>query len=172
VAPKEHHSTADTHIVSYAGVLQQALRDVAAWAEKDIAPPKETVYRYDDGQIYVAPKARDRHGVQPTVELAANGGSRADVKVGEKVDLVGTIEVPPNAGGIVMAEWDYDDTGEYPDAESFTDGAVARTVRRSHSFNKPGTHFVALRATVQRKDAVGTPFAKVLNLARARVVVA
>jgi hypothetical protein len=170
-APQEHHSTADTHIVSYAGVLQQALRDVAAWAEKGVAPARETVYRYDDGQIEVAPKAKDRRGIQPTVELTANGGARADIKVGQKVDLVGTIEVPPGAGGIVSAEWDYAGTGEYPDTDSFTDAATAKTVRRSRSFDKAGTYFVALRATVQRKDAAGTPFAKVLNLARVRVVV-
>jgi hypothetical protein len=167
----EHHSTADTHIVSYAGVLQQALRDVAAWAEKGIAPPQETAYSYDEGQIHVPARASDRHGIQPTVDLTADGGPRADVEVGQKVEFVGTIEVPQGAGGIAKAEWDYDGTGEYRVSEDFTDAATTKTVRQSHAFDKPGTHFVALRVTVQRDDAAGTPFARVLNLARARVVV-
>jgi hypothetical protein len=38
-APEEHHGPADTQIVSYAGILQQAPRDVVLWAEKGIAPP-------------------------------------------------------------------------------------------------------------------------------------
>lgn len=171
IGAKEHHSTADTHIVSYAGVLQQALRDVAAWVENGVPPARETVYRYDDGQIYVPARAKDRLGIQPTLELTANGGSRADVGVGEKVNFVGDIEVPPQAGGIVSAEWDYDGTGEYPDSDNFTDAAMTKRITRTRAFDKPGTYFVTFRATVQRKDAVGTSFAKVLNLARVRVVV-
>jgi hypothetical protein len=170
-APEEHHSPADTHIVSYSGVLQQALRDVAAWAERGIAPPAETPYRYDDGQILLPARAAERRGVQPVVALTANGGARADVRVGEAVDLVGRIEVPPSAGVVVSAEWDYDGSGAYADAETFAGGTEARTVRRTHAFEQPGTWFVALRAGSQRPAAAGTPFARALDLARVRVVV-
>jgi hypothetical protein len=170
-APQEHHGPTDTHIVSYAGVLQQALRDVAAWAEKGIAPPRETAYRVEDSQIVLPSKATDRHGIQPVVALTVNGGARADVKVGQKVVLSGIIEVPPGTGGVVSAEWDYDGQGRYADAEHFSDGAEDQTVGRSHAFDKPGTYFVALRATAQRKEAIGTPFARAINLGRVRVVV-
>jgi hypothetical protein len=169
--PEEHHTPADTQIVNYSGVLQQALRDVAAWAEQGIAPPQETNYRIQDSQIVLPRKASERLGIQPVVELTANDGPRADVKVGEKVELVGEIEVPPGGGEIVKVEWDYDGSGAYADAEDFNDGATKRTVKRTRSFDKPGTYFVAVRVTAQRKEAVGTPFAKLLNLARARVVV-
>jgi len=169
--PMDQHGPADTHIVSYAGVLQQALRDVAAWAEKGIAPPAETKYHVEDSQIVVPRRAKDRRGIQPTVDLTANRGERADVKVGEKVELVALIESPPGSGSIVSAEWDYDGQGAYLDLESYSDGADVRTVRRAHSYDKPGTYFIAVRATSQRKDAIDTPFARIVNLGRARVVV-
>jgi len=72
-----------------AGVLQQALRDVAAWAEKGIAPPAETKYHVDNSQIVVPREQRIVAGIQPTVDLTANRGERADVKVGEKVETSG-----------------------------------------------------------------------------------
>jgi hypothetical protein len=170
-APEEHHSTADTHIVSYSGVLQQALRDVAAWAEQGVAPPAETPYRYDDGQIHLPAGAVERRGVQPVVELMANGGERADVKVGQAVEFVGRIEAPPGAGVVVSAEWDFDGSGAYAAAETFTDGLQERTVQRTHAFETPGTYLVALRAASQRPTAMGTPFGKAFDLGRARVVV-
>ncbi len=169
--PKEDHSTADTRIVSYAGVLQQALRDVAAWAEKGVAPPEETQYRVDDGQIHLPASAAQRRGIQPVVTLTANGGARAEIKAGEAVELAGAIELPPGAGLIVSAEWDYDGSGAYADSETFADKTTTRGVRRSHVFARPGAHFVALRVTAQREDALGTPFAQVRNLARVRIVV-
>ncbi len=171
VAPVEDHGTSFTHVISYSGILQQALRDVAAWAERGVIPPAETNYRVEDGQIHVPDRAAERKGVQPVVELRANGGPRADVKVGETVELVGAIEVPPGAGVIVSAEWDYDGKGAYPDGEDFSDHAVVRTVRRKHAFTVPGTYFVALRVGSQREKDAGTEFGKACNLARARIVV-
>jgi hypothetical protein len=169
--PQEHHGPTDTHIVSYAGVLQQALRDLAAWREKGIAPPRESSFQMKDSQIVLPPKARDRGGIQPVVALTVNGGARADVKVGQAVQLAGRIEVPPGTGGVISAEWDYDGEGSYAEVERFKEGAESATVRRSHVFDKPGSYFVALRATAQSKDAMGTPFAKRINLGRIRVVV-
>ena len=43
-----------THVVNYRGVLEQALRDVAAWVERGIAPPPSTNYEWVDGQIRAA----------------------------------------------------------------------------------------------------------------------
>ena len=167
----EHHGPTDTRIVSYTGILQQALRDVAVWAEDGTAPPEETSYRVEDGQIVVPPTAAERGGVQPVVSLTADGGARADVAVGQPVELVGTIEVPPGAGVVVSAEWDYEGTGAYADVDEFGDGPAARTVRRTHVFSEPGTHFVTLRVASQRERAVGSRYGKAFNLGRARVVV-
>jgi hypothetical protein len=169
-APREHHGPTDAQIVSYAGVLQQALRDVAAWAEKGIAPPAATEYVVEDGQVHVPPTAAARRGVQPVVDLKVNGGMRANVKVGETVVFEGVVEVPPGAGVIVSAEWDYDGQGGYPESATFS-GETKRALRKTHSYDKPGTYFAALRVASQRPDAIGTPYAKAVNLGRVRVVV-
>ena len=89
----------------------------------------------------------------------------------EPVQLQATIQAPPGSGVIVSSEWDYDGSGAYGDTDTFTDRSAKQNVRRTHAFSKPGTHFVTLRVTLQREGAVGTPFARVHNLARARVVV-
>jgi hypothetical protein len=170
-AAEPFHGPTDTRIVSYAGMLQQALRDVSAWAEKGVAPPAETSYRVEDGQIFVPSGAAARGGIQPVVALTVNGGKRADILRGEPVEFVGEIEVPPSTGGIVFAEWDYDGSGRYPDREEFTGNASVLTVRQSHAFDEPGTYFVALRAASQRRDALGTAFGTAYNLDRVRIVV-
>ena len=60
--PQLGHGPTDTHIVPYNGVLHQALRDVAAWAERGVEPPTETSYRVEDGQVVVPPTAAERAG--------------------------------------------------------------------------------------------------------------
>jgi hypothetical protein len=93
------------------------------------------------------------------------------VAVGEAVELVGDVDVPPGAGVVVSAEWDFDGSGAFADAESFADGAPSRHVARTRAFDAPGTYFVTLRAAAQREEAVGSPYGRALNLARVRVVV-
>lgn len=162
-----------TRVAGYLGALQQALRDVSAWAEKGTPPPATTNYKVVDSQIVVAPKAADRKSIQPVVTLAANGGVRADVKIGESVKFSGVVEVPPGTGKVAIAEWDFEGTGDYPVAgeikPSDSSGSHA-TVTTTHSFSKPGTYFPVLRAGSQRNPD-GTPYARVMNLARVRVVV-
>ena len=82
-----------THTVSYLGVLQQALLDLSAWVEKGIAPAATTNYKIVDGQVVVPPTAEERKGIQPVVTVKANGGKRADVKVGEPVTFTAVVEV-------------------------------------------------------------------------------
>ncbi|MET0661924.1 MAG: hypothetical protein ABWZ42_02215 [Ilumatobacteraceae bacterium] len=117
------------------------------------------------------PTAAARGGVQPVVSLTVNGADRADVTVGEAVELVGAVEVPPAAGVVVSAEWDYDGSGVYPDVEDVTEARTAQRLTRTHTFDAPGTWFVTLRAASQREDAAGSPFGRAENLARVRVVV-
>jgi hypothetical protein len=94
-----------TQIVSYVGVLQQALRDLAAWVEKGMPPPASTSYKLVDGQIEVPGTAEDRKGIQPVVTVTANGAARAEVAVGKPVKFAAVIEVPPNTGEVVTAQW-------------------------------------------------------------------
>jgi hypothetical protein len=153
-------------------VLHQALRDLADWVEKGLAPPPSTSYELIDGQILVASTAKLRKGIQPVVMLTANGGARADVVVGDTVEFSAMVEVPPGAGTIVAAEWDFEGAGDFPVAEPETDGSASRLgLRRSYAFNTPGTYFPALRVRSQRQGDAATPFARIENLGRVRVVV-
>jgi hypothetical protein len=161
-----------TRIVSYLGVLQQALRDVAAWVELGIAPPASTAYRYVDGQVHVPDTAAERRGPQAVVRATANGGERADVAVGDEVRFVAEVDVPVGAGGIVGVEWDFDGTGEFAVHEEHLDPAMATfTSVVTHAFTAPGTYFPAVRVTNQRSVDAGTPHCRIFNLGRVRVVV-
>ena len=165
-----------THTVSYLGILQQALRDLSAWVEKGVEPPSSTNYKVVDGQIVVPATAGERKGVQPVVTLSANGGARADVDVNQPVTFSAIVEVPPNTGRVVAAEWDFDGQGTFPitqkieNSDSKSSGARV-ILTMSHAFSKPGTYFPVLRATSQRDGDERTPYARIHNLGRVRVVV-
>ena len=180
-----------TRATSYTGALQQAIRDVAAWAERGVAPPGETNYRVEQGQVVVPAAASDRAGIQPVVALQANGGACAEVRVGQAVEFAAVIAAPAGAGSIVAAEWDFDATSDtvpsdhrsmaeqffstndshrFPISEAFTP-APRVTLTRTHTFTKPGTYFPALRAHSQREGDAATPYARISNLGRVRVVV-
>src|SRR5262245_9408334 len=172
VMPGASRPVSTTRIVGYAGALQQALRDVAAWVERGIAPPPSTVFEVDDGQIRVGATAAERRGIQPVATVTANGRERADVAVGEPVRFEPGVEVPPGAGTIVAAEWDFDGAGEAPYVEPTFDGSETRVAFGiTHAFDEPGTYFPALRVTSRRQGDVDSPFARVQNLGRVRVVV-
>ncbi len=161
---------AQAHAVSFAGALQQALRDVSTWVEKGIHPAN-TRYEIIDSQVHVPANAKERGGIQPVVELQANGGVRADVKIGEAVDFTANIEVPPNAGKIIAIEWCFEGTGEYPASEKIDTPQERMRVSATHAFTKAGTYFPVVRVTSQREGNMQTPYGKIQNIARVRVVV-
>ena len=171
-APSHPQVADNARIVAYTTVLQQALRDVAAWTEKGIVPPASTNYKIVGGQVEVPPTAAERKGVQPVVTLTVNGGARVDAAVGKPVTFSGVVEVPPGTGKVIGAEWDFEGAGTYPVAgEIKSDASGTRsTVTTTYSFTKPGTYFPALRAWSQRRPD-NTPYARLPNLARVRVVV-
>jgi hypothetical protein len=172
--PDDPRPVATTRAIPYMTVLHQALRDLAGWVEKGQVPPPSTIYKMDGAQVVVPPTAVDRKGIQPVVTLTANGSVRADVKVGEKVEFVGVIEVPPGTGTVVGAEWDFEGAGDYPVAENFdfTNNSFSRmTVKATYAFSKPGTYFPVLRGSSHRHSDFGTPFARIPNIGRVRVVV-
>ena len=161
-----------THTVSYLGVLQQALRDLAAWVEKGQSPAQSTSYKMVDGQVVVPPTAAERMGIQPVINVEANGQVRAEVTVGEPVTLTARIELPKQAGSLIFAEWDLDGSGSFGvKADLGEMGPSLLHAKLVHRFEKAGTYFVTLRAASQRNGDRETPFARVQNLGRARVVV-
>ena len=161
-----------THTVSYIGVLHQALRDVSAWVEKGVPPPPSSTYEVIDGQVRVSATAAERNGIQPVVNLAANGHARADVAVGQRVRFSAVVEVPARTGRIVSAEWDLQGDGAYTAVQGFKGSSGTRiALKATHAFSKPGTYFAALRATSQRQGDAKTLYARIHNLGRVRVVV-
>lgn len=160
-----------TRVVPYQGMLQQALRDVAAWAEDGIAPPASTKYRIVDGQVIVPEPASRRVGIQPVVSLHVNGADRVVIKRGASVDFTGTITVPPGAGEVISAEWDFGGNERFPAQAKIPAGKTDIQVTASHTFDAPGTYFVALRGAAQRQGDRSTPFGVIRNLDRVRVIV-
>ena len=172
VGPGDPRPVRTTRIVNYGGVLEQALLDVAAWVEKGEAPPASTTYQVIDGQVFVPAGASERKGVQPTVEVTANGSARADVAVGEEVSFAALVEAPPGTGTVVSAEWDFDGSGDFAVSSSVLDGSSRRlTVSAAHTFTEPGTYFAALQVRTQRHSNTRQPHTLIENLGRVRVVV-
>jgi hypothetical protein len=159
-----------TRVIPFTGILQQALLDVSAWAEKGVAPARSTRYSVDDTQIEVARSAAKRRGIQPVVDLTADGTDRVEVPAGRPVTFRARIEVPPGAGQVVAAEWDLAGTGTFTPAPI---GAPKQAVEVSvtHTYTKPGTYFPALRGTAHRDGDSGAQFGRIPNLGRMRVVV-
>ena len=159
-----------TRVINYLGVLQQALRDLAAWVEDGIEPPASSGYEVVDGQVLLAPTAEERGGVQPVVTLTADGGERAEVAAGSPVTLKVVAEAPPGTGTIVAVDWDLDGSGTFA-VLSPVSGAESRVeIELVHTFDAPGTHFPTVRVGSRRDGDTHSPFARPLNLGRARVV--
>jgi hypothetical protein len=158
-----------TRTVSYIGVLHKALRDLSGWVEQGRPPAPSTSYAVRNGQVIVPSGATDRHGVQPVVSLAADGGARADVPAGTQVQLTAVAEVPPGAGKIVRVQWDLDGDGTF-EIDDAIEPATRVTVSQHCAHQAPGTRFVTVRVSAQADCDPSTPFARMDNLARARIV--
>ena len=158
-----------TYLVTFWGMVEQALRDLSAWVEDGVQPPDSTRYDVVDAQLAVPDNANARRGVQPTVDLTVRGSDTVTITAGETVRFHAKVQVPARAGEVVATAWDFDGDGTY------VENGLARpqqtlSVQESHRFDQPGVYYVALRVTAQR-DGVDTPYAKVQNLDRVRVVV-
>ena len=162
---------AQARTVSYQGALEQALRDISAWVERGVKPPAGTNYRIVDSQVELPETASKREGIQLVVHLSANGRERVDVGVGTPVTFTAVIEAPVKADKVVGAEWDFEGRGDYPVVKPLPDLKSTVTLKVTHAFSQPGTYFPVLRATSQREGDAKTPWTRVQNLGRARVVV-
>jgi hypothetical protein len=163
-------AAARARTVSFEGALQQALRDLSAWVERGIKPAV-TRYSIVDAQVRVPDDAHDRGGVQPVIALQANGGVRAEVSAGETVTFTARIEVPPGAGKVIAAEWDFEGVGNYPGKARIDIPEALVSLSATFVFAKPGTYFPVLRATSQRQGDMQTPYGRIQNIGRVRVVV-
>lgn len=162
----------ETRLVDYGGLIDQALRDLVRWVEYDEAPARMRYEFTSDNALVLAPTATERGGIQPVVHVTADGGARAEVLTGQMVTLRGVAEVPPGAGTIVRAEWDFDGTATWPrQCPELADGSSSRIEAEvTHVYDAPGTYFPTFRVGSHREGARGRG-ASVDNLAQARVVV-
>ena len=94
--------------------------------------------------------------------------------VGEAVTFTAVIKVPPNAGKVVAAQWDFEGDSTFAvEGKLIPDGknTFRVTLKTTHTFTKPGTYFITLRVASQREGDPKTPFTRIQNLERVRVVV-
>lgn len=163
-----------TKIASVGGVLNQALLDLAAWAERGVPPLPSTHYIRDAmNQIVLPEKAAMRRGLQPLVALTANGAARVEVGLRQPVTLAARTEMPPQAGKIVQYAWYLGAPDHsFEPIVQLSKPRRALVVKRTVSFDAPGEYSITLRVEGQRNglNAVnGTTLLQ--NVARVRVVV-
>ena len=80
--------------------------------------------------------------------------------------------MPEGTGKIVEAAWDLDGSGNFfAQVDPSQIGSTKVVLERQQRFTESGTYFVTLRVVSQRQGDVATPFTRIQNLARVRVVV-
>ena len=124
-------------------------------------------------QITLPNSPNERGGLQPLVELTANGTTRAEVGVNQPVTLAARMTMPPRAGQIVHYAW-YLGTPDYKfePAVSLPKPKLTFDVNRTVSFATPGDYSITLRAEGERNSISNTKGTTYLqNVARVRVVV-
>jgi len=152
------------------GIFQQSMQDMIAWVEKGTAPLPSTRYTVRNGQVIAPDKAAERFGLQPVINVTANGSARATVGVNQPVKLVGTLEMPPKTGQIVQYNWTVAGTADAPTVVEKPQTLV--NVDKTITFPTPGTYIVKLSVNGQR-DGLIAPANRTLlqNIKEVRVVV-
>jgi len=168
--PNSSRRATATWLIDYFPVIEQGLADLIQWVEDGVAPPA-TAFEYVDGRVKLPTSATERGGVQPVVAVSANGEIRAEVKAGEPVRLDVIAEVPPNAGTIISAEWDFDGWGSFPFHHELDGSDTSVRLSTTHSYDAPGTYFATARVCSNREGKVDSQFRRLPNLASARIVV-
>ncbi len=169
--PSMPDRSSSTWLIDYRPVIEQSLADLAKWVE-DGTEPAGTTFTYADGKVTLPATAAERGGIQPVVNVTANGADRAEVKVGEPVTFALHAEAPPGAGTIIAAAWDFDGSGRYAFGSDGIDGSAAVIdLQTTHGWDRPGTYFATC---LVHSHVDGDPQAtsrRLPNLASARVVV-
>jgi hypothetical protein len=168
----EPNRATNTRLIDYQPIINQTLADLTAWVEEGVEPAGTNFeYDYHDALVTLPPTATERGGIQPVVSVTANGGIRAEVKVGEPVELVVHAEAPPKAGTIIAVAWDFDGSGTYPLRHDVDGSSSAVTFSISHSWDRPGTYFATALVHSHVDGDVQAIDRRLPNLAAARVIV-
>ena len=182
-----------TQVISYMPIIQQALLDVADWAEKGIEPSPTTTYRVEDSQVIIPADATDRGGVQPSVDLTIEGKKRYETKVGQEVMVHVVASCPKGTGRIVRAElclgepFDLYSRGpkgnaavlmappaHYVDIDlskaQYSEDGTRVEFDVPVKYGDVGTYFPTVRVTNSRSGQPET-FAQIQNVGRVRLIV-
>ena len=162
--------TAGADSVPYLGILEQALRDLAAWVEDDVPPAVSTGYDRVRSQPVLRTTAAGRQGYQPVINFTVNGGTRTDVRPGRPVNFEARIQAPPMGGEIIRVEWNVSGS-TYVNAPFTIESDGSVTVQTTHTYTSTGTNFPRVRVTAHRDGRIDTRIATLQNLSSARVVV-
>jgi hypothetical protein len=169
--PSMPDRSSHTWLIDYRPVIEQSLADLAKWVE-DGVEPAGTKFTYADGKVTLPPTAAERGGIQSVVRVSANGGVRAEAKVGEPVTLAVHAETPPGAGTIIAAAWDFDGSGAYAFEHEDLDGTAANVdLSTTHAWDRPGTYFATCLVHSHVDGDRNATSRRLPNLASARVVV-
>lgn len=161
----------DSRTVTYVPVLEQALRDLSLWVERGVKPADNTAYKIVDGQVVVPATATERKGLQPTVKLTVNGGVKTTVKPGALVKFSAAAQVAPGGGKVIALEWDPEGKGAFVPLKLPSGPKPRLSAGVSHAYAKPGVYFAGVRVISQRDGDTKTPYARIQNLDRVRVIV-
>lgn len=156
-------------LIDSTGIVEQALRAIADWAENGVAAPASTRYAMDDGQVVVEGSAQERLGLQPSADLSVRNRDVVTIKAGQRVALKGMLQAAPGSGEVIRAEWDFEGDGTYVDAGLRSSGIDAK-VSTTHVYTEPGTYFVSLRVTASAAGG-SSELALMHNIDRVRVIV-
>ena len=161
--------------VPYMSTVYQALLDLDDWVAKGIAPPANSEYRIEEGQVILPRDGVDRGGIQPSITASVDGSDRADVPVGQNVTVRFQVQIPRGTGSLSRIEWSPLGDGRYEavqpeDLQMSADGLRA-SFSMSAAYDKAGTYFPTARVFSERHGDTSTPFTRIPNLAMVRVVV-
>lgn len=157
-------------LVDFTGLFQQNVRDLAAWVEKGIEPPRQTKYSISNGQVHVPKSASERGGIQPVVHVTVHNATRAEAHVGSPVTLQASVEVPSHAGKIVSLAWDVEGNATFVPVE-FGSPAAKMNVNTTHVYTKPGVYIPSIKVASHRSGEKNSTYCLAYNLGRARVIV-
>jgi hypothetical protein len=71
----------------------------------------------------------------------------------------------------VSAEWDFEGIDTYPVHDRIDRARRTGRLDATHIFTRPGTYFPVVRVSSQRDGNTTSPYTRISNLARVRVVV-
>jgi hypothetical protein len=162
-----------TRLIDYAPSYAQAVSDIIAWVEDEVAPPASTQYAVSaDSQVVIPTDAESRRGIQPVVTAEGPDGHQlVAAQPGESVTLTGRASVPAGSGTIVRAEWDVSGDGDWTVQDDPDTRTSSFESHLTHRWDAPGTYFVTFRAGAHRNGERDDPLRTITNLARVRVVV-